>query len=392
MMLKQSVSGLDSDGPTQGDMTGEIRLRELALEEKRLDAEQKRMDVEQKKIDADLQVKREQMKLELELKVMEERRFEREAEAQREQKKMEMEMRKLELTEARAGRYEPYEEAEQAEYGEVAGIDEEPVRRRDGFDSRTKHFGDTLRHVLPAMPSEISELPQFFDTIEKLYQIYQVPDDLKAKLLIPKLSSRAKSIIVRMTAENLEKYDEVKKFLLAEYKLTPREYKNRFDSAVKGNDETFVLFATRLRNLLMYYLRSRNVEDFDGVCDLLVSDRLKTCLTGGQLNYVLSLEGEDWFRPDKVATLADIHLNNRLSGNSSRPVDNRPAVANATAVNVDSQLSEYASDREPSQAHCDSPKAHHGLYGSTSCYISQWQFSTPHSSKTVHPILTKLET
>ena len=132
------------------------------------------------------------MKLELELKVMEERRLERgadaqrlEAEAQREQKKMEMEMememRKLELTEARAGRYEQYGEAEQAEDGEVAGIDEEPVRRRVGFDSHTKYFGDTLRHVLPAMPSEISELPQFFDKIEKLYQIYQVPDDLKAK-------------------------------------------------------------------------------------------------------------------------------------------------------------------------------------------------------------------
>ena len=59
------------------------------------------------------------------------------------------------------------------------------------------------------MPSEISELPQFFDTIEKLYQIYQVPDDLRAKLLIPKLSSRAKSIIVRMTAEDLDRYDEV---------------------------------------------------------------------------------------------------------------------------------------------------------------------------------------
>ena len=96
-----------------------------------------------------------------------------------------MEMRKLELTEARAGMYEQCEEAEQADDGEVAdGIAEEPVRRRDGIDSRTKHFGDTLRHGLPAMPSEISELPQFFDTIEKLYQIYQVPDDLKAKLLI----------------------------------------------------------------------------------------------------------------------------------------------------------------------------------------------------------------
>ena len=203
LMLKQSVSGLDSDGPTQGDMAGEIRLRELALEEKRLDAEQRRMDVdaeqkkmdiEQKKIDAetkqkriaaeteqkklDAEQKREQMKMDLELKLMEERRLEREAaaEIQREQKKMELEMKKLELAEARAGRHEQYEEAEQDEDGEVTEVDEEPVRRRDGIDNRTKHFGDTLRHVLPSMPSEISELPQFFDTIEKLYQIYQVPD------------------------------------------------------------------------------------------------------------------------------------------------------------------------------------------------------------------------
>ena len=36
-------AGHDSaNGPTQGDMAGEIRIRELALEEKRLDAEQKK--------------------------------------------------------------------------------------------------------------------------------------------------------------------------------------------------------------------------------------------------------------------------------------------------------------------------------------------------------------
>ena len=88
--------------------------------------------------------------------------MEKETEAHREQKKMELEMKRLELAEARAGRCEQYEEAEQDEDGEVPEIDEEPVRRRDGIDSCTKHFGDTLLHhlhVLPSMPSEISELP-----------------------------------------------------------------------------------------------------------------------------------------------------------------------------------------------------------------------------------------
>ena len=54
-----------------------------------------------------------------------------------------------------------------------------------------------------------------------------------------------------------------------------------------------MLFASKLRNLLMYYLRSRGVNDLDTLCELLVSDKLKTTLPPGILNYVLSLEGDD---------------------------------------------------------------------------------------------------
>ena len=245
LMMKQSVSGLDSDATTQGDLASEIRFRELALEEKRIEAEQeqkremrkmelelkmieeKRLDreaeAEQKRLEREAEQKRlereaEQMRLEREAeqkrlereaeqmrleREADQKRLDREAEYRREQMKLELEMKRLELEGARAGLYEQRE-------GEGAGYDEEalgPGGRGHALDRRTKHFGDTLRHVLPSMPSEISELPQFFDTIEKLYQIYQVPDDLRAKLLIPKLSSRAKSIIVRMTAEDLDRYD-----------------------------------------------------------------------------------------------------------------------------------------------------------------------------------------
>jgi len=41
------------------------------------------------------------------------------------------------------------------------------------------------------------------------------------------------------------KYTELKRFLLAEYKLTPREYKVRFDTNAKNSDETYVLFDAR---------------------------------------------------------------------------------------------------------------------------------------------------
>jgi len=64
LMMKQSVSGLDSDATTQGDMASVIRFRELALQERRIEAEQ-----EQRRV---------MRKMELELKMIEEKRLERE--------------------------------------------------------------------------------------------------------------------------------------------------------------------------------------------------------------------------------------------------------------------------------------------------------------------------
>ena len=100
LMMKQSVSGLDSDATTQRDMVSEIRFMELALEEKRIKAEHEQ--------------RRELRKMELKLKMIEEKRLEREAEAEqkrlereadyrREQMKLELEIKRLELEGARAG-------------------------------------------------------------------------------------------------------------------------------------------------------------------------------------------------------------------------------------------------------------------------------------------------
>jgi len=244
-------------------------------------------------------------------KEREQRRFELQAEERRQQREQEHEIKRLELCSRTTGEVAEtsIDETGDAKLGQID----------NSLAKRTKQYGDTLKHVLPSMPREIAELPQFFDTVEKLYEMYQVPADLQAKLLIPLLTDKAKSMIVRMSVTSMENYEEVKLFLLAEYKLTPREYKGRFDNATRKQDETCVLFAARLRNLLMYYLRSRDVgDDFEKVCDLLISDKLKSCLPTAALNYVLTLEGEDWFRPNKVASLADVYLNNHSQTASSK--------------------------------------------------------------------------
>jgi len=118
--------------------------------------------------------------------------------------------------------------------------------------------------------------------------MYAVPEVVQAKLLIPLLTAQAKSLVNRMFIEEMGKYDELKQFLLAEYKLTPRQYKTRFESATKTADETYTLFAARLRNLLTYYLDSCSVSDYRTLIELLLSDRLKGSLPQSIVNYVLT--------------------------------------------------------------------------------------------------------
>ena len=52
----------------------------------------------------------------------------------------------------------------------------------------------------------------------------------------------------------------------------------------------FWAFASRLKGLLNYYLDSRYVTDFAKLCELLVSDRIKSTLSDSCLQYVLSIE------------------------------------------------------------------------------------------------------
>ena len=51
-----------------------------------------------------------------------------------------------------------------------------------------------------------------------------------------------------------------------------------------------VAYASKLRSLLNYYLESRNVSNYDRLCELLVCDRIKTILSESCLKYILSIE------------------------------------------------------------------------------------------------------
>jgi len=88
---------------------------------------------------------------------------------------------------------------------------------------------------------------------------------------------------------------------------------------------TYTLFAARLRNLLSYYLKSRFVEDYETLIELLISDRLKGSLSQGLLNYILTQEGKGWYVASKVASLADVYVNNRATVISQKAPEGKSA-------------------------------------------------------------------
>src|SRR6218665_6636 len=83
--------------------------------------------------------------------------------------------------------------------------------------------------------------------------------------------------------------------------------------AKKTAEETYTMFTARLKNLLNYYVKSRQLNDDNGrLFDLLNSDKLKESLPPGPLQFVLSKKGAECFKSSMIADLADIHTNNKI--------------------------------------------------------------------------------
>ena len=94
------------------------------------------------------------------------------------------------------------------------------------------------------------------------------------------------------------KYENIISFLLKELHLFPAIYLAKFSSLTHDKNETYIQFSTRLISLFEYYLDSIKIgQSYDKLTDLVVYDRVKSCLSPALSRYVLSLEAnhkEGW--------------------------------------------------------------------------------------------------
>ena len=117
-------------------------------------------------------------------------------------------------------------------------LDTARLKDENSLIGRTKKIAEIVKNVIPSQPSENAELPAFFDSVENLFKLYEIGDDLKSKILLPKLTGRARAIVNKLPLAQLDSYEAIKTALLSEFKLTPRELRSRFAQASKRCDES----------------------------------------------------------------------------------------------------------------------------------------------------------
>ena len=194
----------------------------------------------------------------------------------------------------------------------------EEVKREQQQVILLKRYSEALKGVLHPQPADPCGLPLYFDNLERLYRQFEVPTKLQASLLIPYLSTSTQMMITRLPAADLENYTKVKEFILAQHKLSSRDYKERFSQAIKNSNETNVSYVSRLSTLQDYWLRSKEVSTFDQLRDLHVLEKLHDTLHPVVLRHVLTVEADKNVTAMRAAEIADIFEGNLPSDSKLR--------------------------------------------------------------------------
>ena len=158
----------------KSERSDEVRELELQIELRRIE-----MEAEARRIEAENERRRLEMENERE---KEKRRMEMENEGRRMELENEREKRAHELRMAQMERPTDDEIGHGGDYTEHDGRGERRRPRVETLAERVKRYGSALKQVIAPMTNDVTEIPQFFESLEAMFRSFEVPEDLHAKL------------------------------------------------------------------------------------------------------------------------------------------------------------------------------------------------------------------
>ena len=97
-------------------------------------------------------------------------------------------------------------------------------------------------------------------------------------LLQCRLVGKAQKVYVTLGEDLSSEYDTVKEIVLKAYKLVPEAYRQKFRELKKFPNQTFVEFARMKEQYFNEWLRSRDIDDFGKLKELVLVEEFKACV------------------------------------------------------------------------------------------------------------------
>ncbi|GFX89631.1 integrase catalytic domain-containing protein [Trichonephila clavipes] len=174
---------------------------------------------------------------------------------------------------------------------------------------------DSLIKSIRTLTVKIPNKPEgwcfFFLSLERAFAAKSVTDKFKPEILLNLLGEKAANIIIYLNDEDLKNYDKIKSIILQEFEPTPQSCLENFKKATRQNCESHVQFASRLTTNWEYYLKLRNVSNFEVLKQLIVSDKIFSTLDKETASLISVRQANKWFDPLTLGKEIDLFYSSR---------------------------------------------------------------------------------
>ncbi|GFU85392.1 integrase catalytic domain-containing protein [Trichonephila clavipes] len=109
-----------------------------------------------------------------------------------------------------------------------------------GDTNNLENLIKSVKTLTIQIPTKTENFGLFFQSLERSFRVKNVPENLKAEILINILGERAHNILLYIKDDEIKEYDLVKSLILREFQPTAQECLLNFRKAKRQADKTLV--------------------------------------------------------------------------------------------------------------------------------------------------------
>jgi len=154
-------------------------------------------------------------------------------------------------------------------------LDRAKLESKNAVSNKMYKVMGLLKKVVEPCPNKADELALYFMNLEHAFVTYKVEEEIQLPVLIALLSKKLKLIHAKINHDEFNTYEKLKTKLLMEHYVSAEELFKLFKGASKYQTETHATFFQRVSSMFDFYLRSRKVNTYEKLVDLVLCDKLK---------------------------------------------------------------------------------------------------------------------